>query len=237
MVYTIAIDGPAASGKSSAAEKVAEKLGFDRLDSGLLYRAITYILDNELEGNPAHPGFNAEAKNGFDKEVKKDLEGEEAKEIVKKIRLSLKNKRIIHRDKDITDFLRNSKIDKRVGIVAKILYIRNKVHEIQHEIIRDCDRGVVVDGRDIGTVVMPDAFLKIFITAKDTTRAKRRTAQNGENYAEILANIQERDYHDINREHGPLKVADDAIVIENDHMTLEETVDKVVELFKKRVEN
>lgn len=108
------------------------------------------------------------------------------------------------------------------------------MHELQHQLLSGSETGVVVDGRDIGTVVLPNAFLKVFITARDTTRAQRRFKQGSTSYEEILADIRQRDHHDMTREHGPLKVADDAIVIENDDMTLEKTVDMVVELFENR---
>lgn len=212
--YTIAIDGPAASGKSTAAGIIAKKLGFNRLDSGMIYRAVTYIISTK------YPQLSL-----YDDEMVKNI---------KNLKLKFNKGKVYFEDKDITDELHTPMVDKQVGIVAKELYIRNRVHEIQHDIINSADTGFVVDGRDIGTVVLPNAFLKAFITAKDTTRAKRRTSQCNGNYNEVLADIRERDHHDITREHGPLKLADDAVLIENDDMTLEETVDKVIDLFNER---
>lgn len=214
MKYTIAIDGPAASGKSTAAEHVSKKLGFYRLDSGLLYRAITYVL--LLSKLPL------------------DLQSPVIKEKIESTQFSLVERRLLYETKDITDLLHTPEIDKNVGAVAKELYVREKLHKIQHEVINAPGEGIVVDGRDIGTVVIPNAFLKVFITAKDTTRASRRHAQSGLPIEEVLEDIKKRDYQDIHREHGPLKVADDAVVIENDEMTLEETVDFVVKLFNDR---
>lgn len=214
MAHTIAIDGPAASGKSSAAEIVARRLGFSRLDSGLIYRAITYIISRDGH-EPA-------------------LDSEETRQRVKGLRIEMKGGKIYYEGANITQHLRTPAIDRQVGMVAKELYVREKTHELQHEIITNSGTGVVVDGRDIGTVVLPDAFLKVFITAKDTTRAKRRAEQTGCSYDEVLDDIRKRDHHDITRKHGPLKVADDAIVLENDEMTLDETVDKVVALFEER---
>ncbi|KAI4292899.1 CMP/dCMP kinase [Pancytospora philotis] len=214
MRYTIAIDGPAASGKSTAAQKVSEELGYGRLDSGLLYRAITYILTRDGQAL--------------------DLDAPPTKEKVEALVLTLKGGRLSYDGSDITDFLHTSAIDKVVGTVAKELYIREKTHRIQYEIINGPGEGIVVDGRDIGTVVIPDAFLKVFITAKDTTRAQRRLKDAGLPYDEVLRDIQERDYQDTHREHGPLKVADDAVVVENDEMTLKETVEHIVKLFKER---
>lgn len=214
--YTIAIDGPAASGKSSTAEDVAKRLGFDRLDSGLLYRAITYLLTQDSQ----------------------ILEMQNIKTInqVESLQLEFKDRHIMHSGVDITPYLRTPDVDKLVGTVAKELYVRNKVHDIQREAINVVNAGIVVDGRDIGTVVLPDAFLKVFITAKDVTRAQRRARESSNNFEEILKDIRQRDKHDITREHGPLKCADDAILIENDEMTREEVVEKILKIFEERKE-
>lgn len=216
MRRTIAIDGPAASGKSSAAEIIAKKLNFSRLDSGLLYRAITYITSQS-------------SSNLL-------LRDEGVMNKIKGLDIELSCGRIIYEGRDITAHLRTPAIDKLVGAIAKELYIREKVHELQHHIISEPGEGLVIDGRDIGTVVVPNAFLKVFITAKDTTRAARRVQQTNACYEEVLADIQQRDFQDINREHGPLRVADDAFVIENDEITLEETVEKVIQLFERQKE-
>ncbi|KAI5170411.1 CMP/dCMP kinase [Pancytospora epiphaga] len=217
MKYTIAVDGPAASGKSTAAELVAKRLGFSRLDSGLLYRAVTYTVGADK------------------KEI--DLNNKEVMRKINELSFIYKKGRLIYGGKDITDNLHTPSVDSQVGLVAKELYVRKKVHEIQDNIINESEEGIVVDGRDIGTVVLPNAFMKVFITASDETRAERRVKQSGGNYAEVLKSIQERDFHDINRKHGPLKIADDAIVIKNDRMTLEETVEKMVKCFEERKQN
>ncbi|KAI5149088.1 CMP/dCMP kinase [Enteropsectra breve] len=212
MAYTIAIDGPAASGKSSAAERVAEKLGFARLDSGSLYRAITHVLVNKYNDV--------------------DLQNEEVKEFISTFAIKIENKHLYYDGEDITEHLRSSAVDKMVGIIARELYIRNKVQELQHELVESSSSGIIIDGRDIGTVVLPNAFLKVFINASDTVRANRRKLQSGGDYMEILEDIQNRDYLDINREHGPLKIADDAILLCNDNISLEDTVDEVIKLFE-----
>lgn len=214
MAYSIAVDGPAASGKSTAAEMVAKRLGFSRLDSGLLYRAITYLVDKEFPGAP--------------------MDSEEVLRKVESIQLSVQRGRIVVQGEDITHHLHTPAVDKLVGKVAKELYVRNRVHEVQRQVVESMKEGIVMDGRDIGTVVLPDAFLKIFITAKDTTRAQRRTKQTEGDYESILAGIRKRDHQDMTREHGPLAQAEDAILVENDDITLEETVDKIVALFEER---
>ncbi len=212
--YIIAIDGPAASGKSSTAEEVAKRLGFDRVNSGLIYRAITYIL---LKNNS---DFNIEDKN--------------VRDFVNNLKIVFRNRMILYEGEDISQHLRTSIIDKKVGLVAKELYIRKKAQEIQQDVLKAVKLGAVIDGRDIGTVVLPDAFLKIFITASPETRAKRRKQECPGDFNEILKDIKERDEHDINRIHGPLRCADDAIVITNDNMTFEDVVEVIIKEFEKK---
>lgn len=215
MKYKIAIDGPAASGKSSAAENVAKILNFQRLDSGMLYRAITFIIISKF------PDY--------------DLKCEAIRNYVNSISLILDCPKILFEGNDINEHLRTSQIDFHVGIIAKESYIRQKIGELQHEIINSIESsnspGIVVDGRDIGTVIMPDAFLKIFITASDTVRAIRRAKQLKIDYENVLIDIRTRDNYDINREHGALKCAEDAITLNNDYLTLDETVDQIIKLF------
>lgn len=218
MALAIAIDGPAASGKSSAAEIVAKVLGFQRVDSGLLYRAITYLVFKNFN-------YNTDL----------DLKSKEIKDFVDSLEIIQKNSKIFFKNEDITEELRTPFIDSIIGKVAKELFIREKTHEIQHNLIHGDLPGVVIDGRDIGTVVVPNAFIKFFITADATTRANRRSKQTGEDYNEVLEKLQKRDYDDINRKHGPLKQAEDAILIENDNITLQETVNKIVNIVKERL--
>lgn len=214
MKHTIAIDGPAASGKSSAAKLVAKRLNFSRLDSGMLYRAITYILS--LEGLADKP------------------ESKAARDTIRDISIKWTNQRVTHGENDITDLLHTHEVDSKVGTVAKELHVREKVHKMQKEILEKSEDGIVVDGRDIGTVVIPDAFLKFFITASAEERARRRVKQSGGEYQAVLAEIRKRDEHDQNREHGPLKKAEDAILIDNGEMTLDETVEKMIKIYEEK---
>lgn len=215
--FKIAIDGPAASGKSSIASCLAKKLNFQRLDCGSIYRAITFIVLSEFTTLPS-------------------LDLSNVKSFIENIKINIQNQRIYFNNKDITDELRAEIIDSTVGKIAKIKYIREKVHKIERDIIDSCKGGIVVDGRDIGTVVMPDADLKFFITASVETRAKRRCLQNSShNYDEILNEINKRDYDDINREIDPLRQAEDAIIIKNDDITFDETVDLLIEKYNKRI--
>ncbi|KAM0680273.1 hypothetical protein GINT2_001658 [Glugoides intestinalis] len=217
--YTIAIDGPSASGKTSAADLVAKKLGFERINSGLIYRAITYILYKTYEDAT------------LDK-----LKSEEMKDFVGKLSIEQQNGKIYYKNSDITLQLTTSFIDVHVGAIAAEEYIRNKAREIQYSLIDKNITGIVVDGRDIGTCIMPYAFLKIFITAKDSVRAMRRSKQTGKDFKDILEEIVERDKADINRKHSPLKIAKDAILIENDNIDLPTTVDLILKRFNEKLE-
>jgi len=222
--YRITIDGPAASGKSTAAEMVAKRLGFARLDSGMLYRALTYMVIKKFDIVP--PEESTELRRFIeDLEIQFD-KGQIYSKLCKNQSSEFSN---------ITEYLRTPIIDKSVVLLAKVLYVREKVHSIQFKVNEMEDCGLVIDGRDIGTVVFPNAFLKIFITASAITRAERRAKQTSTTkFDEILKDIEERDYADIHRMHGPLKKAPDAVCIENDKLTLEETVDKIVRLFEER---
>jgi len=219
MNLSIAIDGPAASGKSSAAGIIAKALGFERIDSGLLYRAIAHLTYEKF---------------GTGEEV--DLSSEKVKNFIESLEIQQKNTRILHDGQDITDFLRTPRVDTLVVAVAKEVYIREKTHAIQRSMIQSSGTGVVIDGRDIGTVVVPDAFLKVFVTAKDTIRAQRRSLETGEVYGEVLEKLQKRDYEDFNRRHGPLRRAADAILIENDEIDLNGTVDVVIGKLKEKLQ-
>lgn len=217
-MFVIAIDGPAASGKSTTATMIAKKLNFERLDSGLLYRAITYLL----------------LRNG----LIKDICSEEAMRFVNDLKISQINGKVFYNGEDITEFLRTDMIDIMVVPVAKELFIRNMIHEIQHHITEALEghvKGIVIDGRDITTVVFPNADLKIFITADQTTRARRRAGDQLENYCEILENLKIRDDCDINREHGPLRLADDASYLDNSDLSLDQTVESIIELYNLKI--
>lgn len=213
-VYKIAIDGPAASGKSSTSDLLAKKLGFSHLISGNLYRAVTYALLKEF-GSVS-------------------LEAEEQREFVANLKIGVENNRVILEGTDISDSLRSEIIDRCIISVAREEYVRNKVSDIQRSIISLERKGIIIDGRDIASKIMPDADLKIFLTAKSETRAGRRYKESkGESYEALLENIRERDHVDRTRKHGPLVVVEDAIIIENDEMSLDETVNEIIKHFKK----
>ncbi|ADM11259.1 cytidylate kinase [Encephalitozoon intestinalis ATCC 50506] len=216
-VYKIAVDGPAASGKSSTSDLVAKKLGFSHLISGNLYRAVTYALARQ-----------------FEKVCPKD---ENQKKFVLGLNIEVRDNRVFIDGKDVSGHLRGEKIDNNVGSVAKEKYVREKVSEIQRSTIDLEKKGIIVDGRDIATEIMPDADLKVFLTASPETRARRRYKENGsESYEKLLDAISKRDNDDRTREHGPLVASSGSVVIENDAMTLEETANEIIRLFR-RVES
>ncbi|KAM0677320.1 hypothetical protein BDAP_002183 [Binucleata daphniae] len=216
--FQIAIDGPSGVGKSSTAEALSAKLNFVRIDSGMLYRALTYILlqkHNEITENLLNS----------------------LKDEIMKIKFEVYTDRIIYDEINIKPFLRQKDVEMNVSLVAKQSYVRKRIREIQNILIKDL-KNIIIDVRDIGTIILPNADLKIYLTASDEIRARRRWLENGktEKYEKVLDDMRKRDYDDINREHGPLKKAEDAIEIDNSNITFEEGVDKIYNLVQSKRE-
>lgn len=206
--YIIALDGPSGSGKSTLAKKLAEKLSIEYLNTGSMYRAVTkYFLDQ---------GIKEGDKIDF-------------AQIFSNIRIEFKNNRIFLNDEDVTDEIRNDKITKNVSWVSSIKEVREFLVQSQREIAKDTS--FILDGRDIGTVVFPNAPYKFFVTASPRVRAQRRFDQGeiGKSVDEIEEDIKRRDYYDSHREISPLKQAEDAILIDNSNLGIEETIDLMVE--------
>jgi CMP/dCMP kinase len=218
---TIAIDGFSSTGKSTLAKQLAKHLGYVYVDTGAMYRAITlfamqngYIskdffdketLINSLPSIKLHFEFNAEL--GF-------------------AEMYLNN---VNVEKEI----RTIEVSSFVSKIAEVSEVRSKLVEQQQAMGKE--KGIVMDGRDIGTVVFPNAELKIFMTASSETRAQRRYDEllaKGDNvsYEEVLKNVQERDYIDTHRDDSPLVKADDAVEIDNSYLTREEQFSAVLEL-------
>ncbi len=221
-MISVAIDGPAGSGKSTVSKIVAQKLGFVHLDTGALYRAIAYFIDK------SDVDFSSEI------DVKKCL-----KEIDLKVEKGAKEQKILLNDKILTTELRSLNVTKIASKIASYKSVRDYLLELQRSFAKT--QNVVMDGRDIGTVVLPDALVKIFITASPEVRAKRRFEQisgDGEkpDYEEILTSIKKRDYEDTHRKIAPLKRADDAILVDNSDMDLNQTVENVLDIIKERTE-
>lgn len=212
----IALDGPAAAGKSTIAKLVAAKLSMVYVDTGAMYRAITY---KYLQLNKT----------------------ENFSELVQSTELSLtydeeKGQRIILDNQDVTDYLRENDVTNHVSYVSSKELVRSFAVEKQQELAEQ--KGIVMDGRDIGTVVLPDADLKIYMIASVEERAVRRQKDNEirgiqSTVEQLKKAISERDHYDMNREISPLKKADDAITIDTTGMSIEEVTDKILTLVEK----
>jgi cytidylate kinase len=228
MLRVIAIDGPAASGKSSTAGLVAEQLGWAHLDSGALYRALTLAaLDNLGEGGrrrgeewPAQQILNLAARLP--------------------VRLVLVGRRFRPEvaGADVEEAIRSERVTRYVSVLAAIPEIRTWVNTQQRLAMEDSEGGVVVDGRDIGTIVFPEAPLKVFLTAHPDERARRRLFQRGEDVDVELVRresqaLAARDSADSNRRIAPLKPASDAVLLDTTSLTLEQQVTQVVELARR----
>ena len=234
----IAIDGPAASGKSSTASLVARRLGWAHLDSGALYRAITLaVLDNLGEpGAGSRERWSAERIIALaeDLPVRLVLVGDVFRPEVAGV--------------DVAQAIRSERVTQRVSEIAAIPEVRHWVNVQQREAVQGHLRGVVVDGRDIGTVVFPDAPLKVFLTASPEERARRRLAERrggagsggaaGGGDAELrqeAEGLEARDRADSTRAVAPLRAAADAVVLDTTRVSLEQQVQAVVALARTRL--
>ncbi|MFH4934982.1 (d)CMP kinase [Staphylococcus cohnii] len=212
----IALDGPAAAGKSTIAKLVAAKLSMVYVDTGAMYRAITYkYLQLNKTENFSKLVQSTELSLTYDEE---------------------KGQRIILDNQDVTDYLRENDVTNHVSYVSSKESVRSFAVEKQQELAEQ--KGIVMDGRDIGTVVLPDADLKIYMIASVEERAVRRQKDNElrgiqSTVEQLKKEISERDHYDMNREISPLKKADDAITIDTTGMSIEEVTDKILTLVAK----
>jgi len=239
MIRVVAIDGPAASGKSSTAALVAQRLGWAHLDSGALYRALTLAaldnlgpldnLDNLGEkGEGRSTSWSGQKIVGLaeDLPVRLVLVGDVFRPEVAGV--------------DVEGAIRSERVTRHVSAVAAIPEVRTWVNARQREAAAGHGTGVVVDGRDIGTVVFPDAPLKIFLTATPDARARRRLSQRGRSAGDAAVRresqaLAARDAADTARPIAPLKPAADAVLLDSTALTLEEQVRQVVELARRRL--
>ncbi len=213
--FIIAVDGPAGSGKSTISKIVAKKLGFTYLDTGAMYRMVTYaVLKN---------GINLENENELIKlldEIKLDIE---------------KDKFYLDRE-DVSEVIRKEEVTNNVSKVAAIKLVREKLVCMQRDISKG--KKVILDGRDIGTVVFPQAELKIFLVASPEERAKRRVKEFLEkgidtNYEKVLEEIKERDHMDSTRKESPLTQAEDAVLIDTSFMNIDQVSEEIIKLVEK----
>lgn len=217
---TVAIDGPAGAGKSSAARLVAKRLGYLYIDTGAMYRAFTWaMLQEKIDIG------DAEAVRALTERIDIQLEPLEDK------------CRVFVGEREVTDDIRTQDISSRVSSVSALAVVREKLVQLQRNMAEG--GGVILDGRDIGTVVLPKADLKIFLTASVESRARRRylevQAKGGtETLEDIAASIASRDDMDSHRAVSPLRQADDAILLDNSELNLEETADAITDLIQQR---
>lgn len=214
----IAIDGPAGAGKSTIAKMVSAKLGYIYVDTGALYRtAALYITENNIA----------------DEDVSQALE---------KADISLKFidgvQRVFLGGRDVSDLIRTPEISMAASRISAIPAVRAYLFETQKKIARE--NNVLMDGRDIGTVVLPDADVKIFLTASAEERANRRFRELSEkpdcpSYEDILKDIIQRDYQDMHRETAPLKQAEDAVLVDTTALSLEESANEIVRIITEKI--
>ena len=220
MSKSIAIDGPAGAGKSTIAKKVAKKLGFIYVDTGAMYRAMAlYLIRSGVDASESDK-ISATCKSA---EI--TIKHENGEQVVY---LGSEN---------VNGFIRTEEVGNMASASSVNGDVRKKLVELQQEMAKTTD--VVMDGRDIGTVVLPGADLKVYLTASTKVRAKRRfdelTAKGEKcDLAAIEKDIEERDYRDMHRDISPLKQADDAILVDSSDLSIDEVADKILSLFKEK---
>ena len=214
----VAIDGPAGAGKSVVARAAAKALGFIYVDTGALYRAIgLYALRKGV-----NPG-DAEAVLPLLSEIKEELRFVDGEQ------------RVILNEEDVSDVIRTEEVSAAASAVSAIPQVRAFLYHTQRDIAEKND--VIMDGRDIGTAILPDSELKIFMTAAPEVRALRRVRQLAERgiqakYVDVFAEIKKRDANDSSRAAAPLMQASDAVLFDNTEMTLEENIEKVKKMIQ-----
>ncbi|MBQ2288571.1 MAG: (d)CMP kinase [Lachnospiraceae bacterium] len=218
MSFNIAIDGPAGAGKSTIARAAARNLGFLYVDTGAMYRAIAlYLLRNQANIN--------------DEEVMDKM----LDQITIRIVYSKGEQQILLNNENVTGFLRDEKVGNMASVSSANPKVRAKLLQLQRDIAKEND--VIMDGRDIGTFVLPNADVKIYLTATVEERAKRRymeLIEKGQDadLEKIKEDIRTRDYQDMNRTAAPLKQAEDAVLIDSSSMTIQEVLECIVDAFQ-----
>lgn len=221
MSHSIAIDGPAGAGKSTIAKLLAKKMNYIYVDTGAMYRAMAVHFSKN--------GINPDDESAIDNAVK---------DVDINIVYSEGVQQVILNGENVTGLLRTEETGRMASKTSKYSSVRTKLVDLQRELARKTD--VIMDGRDIGTVVLPDAFCKIYLTASSDARAQRRyneLIEKGEkcNYDEIKADIESRDYQDMHREISPLKQADDAVLVDTSDMNIEQVVDELTKIINAKV--
>lgn len=214
----IAIDGPGGAGKSTIAKMVAEKMNMEYIDTGAMYRAIGWMF----------------SKNNVNTE-----DSAEVQDVLNRTAIDFDNGKIFLNGEDISGEIRTPEISKAASVCSKLPEVRSKLVALQREIAEG--KSVVMDGRDIGTNVLPNAEVKIFLTADPMVRAKRRYDQLLESGKEadlnsIFEDIKERDYQDTHRELNPLQQAEDAVLLDTSDMTINQVLDEIMKMAEEKNE-
>ena len=209
----IAVDGPSGSGKSSISKESANRLGFNFLDTGAMYRSVTWFCVTE---NLDKENLIIERINN--KDFKLDISTDPLKDQVKV------------NDEDVSKIIREDEITSQVSHFAAMPKIRQFLVSKQRELVKASNSGIIVEGRDIGSVVLPEADFKIFITANDDVRAKRRAIQIDSNENDVLVAQRKRDLLDSSRKVSPLVIPDGAVILDNSDLDFEQSVEKFIEI-------
>lgn len=220
MSFCIAVDGPAGAGKSTIAKKVAKRMNLIYVDTGAMYRAMAYYL---LSQNTDLQDADAVSKNCEAANIR--IAYEDGVQVV------------LLDDVNVNPYLRTEAVGEAASVTSTNKRVREKLVELQQAMAKETD--LIMDGRDIGTCVLPDAPLKIYLTASSSVRAKRRFEElkaRGEtcDLKVIEEDIIARDYRDMHREHSPLRQAEDAVLLDTSDMTIDEVVDAIISLAEKR---
>ena len=217
MSHNVAIDGPAGAGKSTIAKRIARRLGYIYVDTGAMYRAMAYyLIQNQVDA--ADQEAIAAACQHADISICYQ-DGEQV---------------VLLNGENVNAYLRTEAVGNMASVSSAVPEVRKKLVELQQKLARETN--VVMDGRDIGTVVLPDADVKVYLTASVETRAKRRfleLQEKGEptDLAKIAADIEDRDYRDMHRETTPLKQAKDAVLVDSSEMNIDEVVDAIYQIY------
>ena len=220
--YSIAIDGPAGAGKSTIAKRLAKELGYRYVDTGAIYRTVAYFMDLW--------GVSPKDVDGVERYIDELTIGIEYDEE------GLQH--MIMNGMDVTNDIRTQDISQKASLVSVHACVREVLLDMQRDVAKE--HNVIMDGRDIGTVVLPKANVKIFLTASAEVRAKRRTEEllaKGQkaNYNQILKEIQQRDYQDTHREIAPLKMCRDSIKVDTSDMDIDQVVAEIKAIVAKKI--
>lgn len=222
MSVAIAIDGPAGAGKSTIAKRVAEELNFMYVDTGALYRAVALC--------------------AIQKNIEPD-DSQRVSEMLSEIKVQLAfnyrfEKVVLLDGRDVSSQIRTPEVSMAASKISALPQVRAYLLDLQRDIAKE--NNVIMDGRDIGTVVLPDARVKIFLTASPQVRAERRykeLAEKGANvsFDEVLRDVNERDYNDSHRQTAPLKPAEDSVFVDTTDLDFEQSVEKIISVIKERI--